>query len=530
MEFRTEKRTIYHKRITYLKGKLEAKYWADFDEIKSDNKEQHFNINVYEAVLNVNEIRPYTEPTFDEYENIETFLTNLPNPITCKITKDGNVKYYELKLQGRRYDNIELSQVVKDEDKSFGTIHADIYGYVVHEEPEEITVEIPIFETTSQTTTNIITPTTNNERYFEPPVKKPPTYFPPNTPQEGCFSIFFQLLGWVFMLFIVGYYIAIIISIIALLKWWSLVLLGIFLCLYFYDFIPSIIKTGFGWIFRIIPWLFIIAFVVGLYNIVNDNSYYPKPYTPKDNSLEKTDTNKIENSNTNRPDSIISHFRIWQNYEGDTFKGYLSILVSDLYSSINFKQNLPSDFSNYYEYAKDCNAIYFSDQIKLHFIYAMFDSIKSKNNLSENKFAELMVSCIQDIPYTLILDDDCDSPKNYMLYGRKNYNCEGFVKFGMNTPIEFMDKLLGDCDTRTLFLFTVLTHYNYDVVMLASNEYNHSIIGINLPYDGTYKTFEGKRYYVWETTSVGFIPGKLPTELSDMNNWNVILPFKQLNQ
>ena len=86
-----------------------------------------------------------------------------------------------------------------------------------------------------------------------------------------------------------------------------------------------------------------------------------------------------------------------------------------------------------------------------------------------------------------------------------------------------MATLAGDCDTRTLLLFTILYHYDYDVAMLTSELYKHSIIGIHLPINGISKKLNGKRYVVWETTNKGIPPGIIPREIADMRFWNVSL-------
>jgi hypothetical protein len=59
--------------------------------------------------------------------------------------------------------------------------------------------------------------------------------------------------------------------------------------------------------------------------------------------------------------------------------------------------------------------------------------------------------------------------------------------------------------------------------MLGSELYRHSVIGINLPYNGISKTINGKRYVIWETTEQGIPPGVIPREVSDMRFWNVTL-------
>jgi len=170
------------------------------------------------------------------------------------------------------------------------------------------------------------------------------------------------------------------------------------------------------------------------------------------------------------------------------------------------------------------------DQDKLNLVYNAFDSIKIKKNLNERKFAEMIVSCIQDIPYTLILDKTCNSQlyddafiKKYI---REGGNCEGNIKFGIYSPVEFSGNLLGDCDTRTLLLYTILSNLKYDVAMLGSDAYRHSILAINLPYPGVSKIIQGKRYVLWETTAPNMKPGEIPLEISNTENWQVNLLSK----
>ena len=105
-------------------------------------------------------------------------------------------------------------------------------------------------------------------------------------------------------------------------------------------------------------------------------------------------------------------------------------------------------------------------------------------------------------------------------------SCHCCSKFGINTPIEFMSNLMGDCDSRTLLIYTILEHYNYDVVILSSEHYLHSMIGINLPIDGSYYESNNRKYIFWETTSPGLEPGILPQQFSNLNFWRISLKSK----
>ena len=84
--------------------------------------------------------------------------------------------------------------------------------------------------------------------------------------------------------------------------------------------------------------------------------------------------------------------------------------------------------------------------------------------------------------------------------------------------------LKGDCDTRTLFLYGLLKHEGYDVVIFGSEKYRHSILGIDLPILApNYKWVNGTKYYLWETTNTGFEAGYIPATISNTSYWNLNL-------
>ena len=74
------------------------------------------------------------------------------------------------------------------------------------------------------------------------------------------------------------------------------------------------------------------------------------------------------------------------------------------------------------------------------------------------------------------------------------------------------------------FFIQSLKKFGYDVIILNSDVYGHSILGLNILSSGRYKSYLGKRYYTWETTSEGWMLGDLPPDVSNMSNWYVALP------
>jgi len=164
-------------------------------------------------------------------------------------------------------------------------------------------------------------------------------------------------------------------------------------------------------------------------------------------------------------------------------------------------------------------------------LYKLFDSIGQTNKLNSTKFAEMVVSFVQDMPYALLLENECD-PQLYSDSFIKSYlnnpeaECNANQRFGIYTPLEFLYTTQGDCDTRTLLLYTIFSKYDYDVVLLSSEYYGHSILGINLPYNGLSYTYNNQNYVLWETTALNAMPGIISQDISNLNFWRISLKSK----
>jgi hypothetical protein len=136
---------------------------------------------------------------------------------------------------------------------------------------------------------------------------------------------------------------------------------------------------------------------------------------------------------------------------------------------------------------------------------------------------------VQSIDYVLILEQNCNDPSNlqsqqFIEMRNSGISCDGLAPFGLKTPLQFLSNLKGDCDTRTLLLYTIFKHYNYNVAIINSEYYLHSMLGLDLPgVKGVFKVYNGVKYYFWETTNKGFRIGELPRENGNVNYWNIKL-------
>jgi hypothetical protein len=152
--------------------------------------------------------------------------------------------------------------------------------------------------------------------------------------------------------------------------------------------------------------------------------------------------------------------------------------------------------------------------------------IKIDNNLNRNRFAEVVVSLIQSIPYSYNIDGNCngdDLPSAYKNDIISGIPCISNVRHDILTPLEFFYFKKGDCDSRTVLIYTILKRFGYDVAILNSDLYSHSMIGINIPAYGKYKLINGKKYYFWETTAKGFTLGVLPPDSWNISKWYLAL-------
>ncbi|MFT5104199.1 MAG: hypothetical protein ACI86C_001863 [Candidatus Latescibacterota bacterium] len=222
--------------------------------------------------------------------------------------------------------------------------------------------------------------------------------------------------------------------------------------------------------------------------------------------------------------------RVWKDYYGRNYAGPLSVRDSD-FQRLRYSQNdfTPLDHLSYWGQLYDLMDKQNTSSLDL--VMETFDKIHAEKKLNQMEFAEMVVSCIQDIPYAFVFEEACMPAEYYESSIAKALEicpecCIGNIKYGVQNPVSFMQNLKGDCDTRTVILYAILKYYNYDVAILNSNHYLHSILGLNIPAAGDFKIYNGKKYIVWETTADGYSAGQLPYNMKNLSHWNVVLTSK----
>lgn len=550
-------------RNTYLKGTITGKYRGSKLPDEND-KSELFDFEIYEAEVLCNSLDDFRKNKAfifpNDFKNIEnktkikgTVFPKDKLPTTLPVLIKANEKSFGVNVlepQLFEFDIIhKLHQT--DGDEVFGTFNAFITGYVLDYEREEVeeavgpfnkppVINAPI-ESIGTTTCKCSTIETGKTETKGDYIRK--EYKCKNHNDNvwgdwkynkdepfgcmGCFSQIFTII-------------AILIGLFFLIQFFPFLL--IFVGFYLVLFLIGFLTPYFKWIFRILGILFLIVFLGSLVKTCSGSSqrYIPTPLvvdTPREVNpvivpiVDTTTTSAIDTLQKPKRDSIITRFRSWKDYNGKNYEGKYQIRVSDFNKAHYYKNNLNLNQNSTNSYDKVVYNLKEFDKNSFNSLYNLFDSIGKSNRLNKIKFAEMIVTFVQDIPYALVLDDDCDASlyndrftRNYLL--NHTGECDGYQQFGINTPVEFLTNLKGDCDTRTLLLYTIFSHYNYDVALMSSEFYGHSIIGINLPINGIAYTYNNQRYVLWETTAPNCKPGIIPNEISNLNNWRISLKSK----
>ncbi|WP_281336130.1 hypothetical protein [Flavobacterium eburneipallidum] len=546
-------------RKTYLKGTISGKYRGDKIPDVSD-KSDLFDFEIYEAEVNCNSIDDFSKNKAFEFPKDFKNITNqnkirgsvfpkekLPKILAVQISANNNSfginvlepQLFEFEIN-RKYHQTDGEQV-------YGTFNAYITGYVFDYEREEVVeiIEKPILAT-DEKVRGIYPPlkhhcesndikTGNVEKkdgyiryeYFckhhQDTVWGNRKYIGTGSTNQpfidngGCLKEIFGILGLLVGLF---FLITILPGFLYIIGFWILTILLGWLAPYL------------KWIFRIIGVILLFAFLASLLNAFIHRSHTYNPYPiPTPTIVNPPVYSPIVDSTSKKTiDEWITINRKWQDYDNNIYQGKYKIKKSDLTNSKYYKNNLSLIPSTSQSYDQMIYSLKENDKNNISSIYHLFDSIGKANRLDKIKFAKMIVTFVQDLPYAVVLENECNGnlyndefTKKYL--STPNANCDPFERFGINTPIEFLVNQKGDCDTRTLLLYTLLAHYDYDITLMSSEFYSHSIIGINLPIIGTAYIYNNQKYVLWETTTISK-PGVISKEISILNNWRISLKSK----
>ncbi len=331
---------------------------------------------------------------------------------------------------------------------------------------------------------------------------------------------------WLFVLGLISIFSFVIINVIFNLSSGIAAFLAVFASLLFLKLVlgrasfKSLLKSGFIVFIILFGLQFALKFIL---NSLLSESDEKVTFTTEE---EISETKIIEDQDTL---ILYTSNRIWRDNYGNHFNGKLSVRKKD-YHRLKNHINTYQPKSEKYFWGDLYDYIERTDTPSLDLVMETFLKINRDKKLNQMEFAEMVVSCIQDIPYSFVFQAECptenyDITTKYILEDCPEC-CIGHIKYGIQNPVSFIKNLKGDCDTRTVLIYSILKYFNYDVAIVNSDYYRHSIIGINLPASGLHKIYNGKKYTLWETTAKYYEAGYLPPSFDDVTHWNVVLTSK----
>lgn len=260
----------------------------------------------------------------------------------------------------------------------------------------------------------------------------------------------------------------------------------------------------------------IAALIIGIAGVATFLGLTNKQYTPEDRQVYlpvKTDTVFSQQDSINVSPLRLIHHLQWTDLRFNKNEGEVEVFSNDMEEAKVFmtRYRLNSRF----DYTELYSSILKNEGKQHQSLFHLFDSIQNVRNYNEYEFAGLIVTMVQEIPYTLILEESCPDIVRTP--------CVPYVPFGLYTPKQFTYTLDGDCDTRVLLLYALLDHYGYQVAILCSDFYSHAMLGIALPGSGYYLEQNNIRYYFWETTSKGWGLGQLNPASRNLSFWYIAL-------
>ena len=261
-------------------------------------------------------------------------------------------------------------------------------------------------------------------------------------------------------------------------------------------------------------------FFLGLFLLVNFFSSIEDTTTtlPPDDEFTLEDFDLYDTLNS---EITATHYRVWRDANGEKRTMKFSVPTSANDESFHYRDTVKSPkvvtekafWNNFYF------MLYDHDKGKLNVLQDSLTTLALRNGIQKNDLLYTTVSMIQDIKYNYILSaDSCAS--------HTDFPCVPLQRFGILSPVEFLYSLTGDCDTRTVLLFTLLKNLGYDPIIVNSYQYGHSMLAVDIPSEGDFFTHKGRKFYFWETTSTGWMPGMLPPDMANKDYWTIILDYE----
>jgi hypothetical protein len=220
-------------------------------------------------------------------------------------------------------------------------------------------------------------------------------------------------------------------------------------------------------------------------------------------------------------DAFMIHHRVWKDLDESEHSVTFAIRNADNEDSFRYRDevNVVEDGTEKGFWHNLYLDLYDHDKSTLQPLSDSLMALSVKNGFQQSALVYATVSMVQDIKYNYILHSDS-------CFSHTDYPCIPLQRYGILSPVEFMYSLAGDCDTRTVLLFTLLKNLGYDPVIVNSYQYKHSMLAVDIPTTGDYFIHKGRKFYFWETTARGWLPGMLPPDMNNPDYWTIILDYE----
>lgn len=417
----TKKSIIRTEKRVYIRGNLTVKYWAELEETRNytSGRLTDYKLNPVEvtAIILDTEIHPVDVPLHFQraYRESELFRSPLPQPIKCRIINSVGEELFALNLEDVRIKDPVLSDITKFEKQSLGTLKGEFYAYVLQViEKEELETATECFGETGtiEKKTEGDVEFLRREYYH----KDCSTYWGEwekiNTPKQkwtttatktkttlftnaGCAQFWWLPILFLFIIAAPQFFLAIL----AFAALFAILPLGV-----------NLLSRLSG----VLPFLGLLFLGLTIYHAFRaDRGYRPSvvrtQWQPTYDSLDTKKqpvTRDTTSSGESNLDTSINHLIRWKDYDSVPYEVQLSVLGSDINNSLNEYNRF-----NFLQTARSLGQVYEfldrNDERRLSAVYKAFDSIRAANNLNEVQFAKMLVSCIQSIPYYLVLQNSC---------------------------------------------------------------------------------------------------------------------------
>lgn len=290
-----------------------------------------------------------------------------------------------------------------------------------------------------------------------------------------------------------------------------------------------------GNIFRFTASLLLFGFIgYFILKLFYETSTGINPVKKREGNIKITPTKEIDTNGDGKIDDEISDKEInWYDFANSFYKANYNTTISSFENSSSQQLDLKNRITRYNSSTDFFTQFYYGlfkiDENKIKKLAKIFIDSATKKNLDATETAEMVVTFIQEIPYCLIHEGTCKEAiktgNSFIVnYHQQHKVCLPNIVGGVQSPYEFLHNLKGDCDTRSLFAFSILKELNIASSVWVSEAYGHSILGVGVPVGyGIHKEINGINHYGVELTANGYRLGMVAPENNIPENWDITI-------